>query len=534
MKKLFTVLAVLLVASLAFAGFSGSVKAGYTFDFDKRTIGYDAPGFGNVDVTFGWDSPVYTVGEADGTHVEFALSTNFKGFYNLSGDHADGYDPFKAGAKAWTWSYLFENKQGESKLQDVAAGINLKVDTFKIVGSNWEVSFVDKLGLDFAKSAIDSEKFNEYTLEENVKNYSMDNSVKGAHNLVATVAGYKFGFGIGTAFKDKDGKVVASDWTDAVRFALTAVTPEYDFNGVKAQFGAGYQISADDKENNAGELDDYKTYAFALSAKASYATDKFAVSGAYDAKITENKAKESFVWNDLAVKFDFAPVAVDVYFANDNAKAKDKYADYFWKSKTDAPSYVTEAHGDNTEKPLDSNYLSAKVVVDVAKVAENVPVTVTLTGKNLINEKKQNVSVEAETTIVPNFKFGVYFKDMFDFASNHRKLGATVAFTGVQNLTLRGEASYALADEEEEKMLTVAAGADYAHELFTATADVVLEKYYDNDATMGAIVGAKSATLVKGAELSAKAYFNLNEMEYFDEAPSNWTNKLALACKVSF
>jgi hypothetical protein len=516
MKKLFTVLAVLLVASLAFAGFSGSVKAGYTFDFDVRDVEYTAPGFSKVDATFGWDSPVYTVGEAEGTHIEFALSTNFKGFYNLSGDHADGYDPFKISAEEWTWSYQFAGDKA-SDYGSAVAGISLSVDTFKIVGSNWEVSFVDKLALDFAKSAIDSKRFNKYTLEDNTQYYSMGNSLKGKHNLVATVAGYKFGFGLDALY---------ADWTDELTFALTGVTPEYDFNGVKAQFGAGYEVSD-------------KTYALAASAKASYATDKLAVSGAYDAKITENDAKENFVWNDLAVKFDFAPVTVDVYFANDGANVTDKYEDYFWKTD-DMPSYVEKKHGDATSDSLDSNYLSTKVIVDVAKVAENVPVKVTLTGKNLINEKKQNVSVEAETTIVPNFKFGVYFKNWFavnptKVDGDARKLGATVEFTGVQNLTLNGEVAYRFTDEDNDafKRLYLLVGASYAHELFTASASVAAEKLYEQDMILGAKAAVVSTSLVKGAELSAKAYFNLNNLQGLDEK-YNATNMIDLACKVSF
>lgn len=497
MKKLFTVLAVLLVASVAFAGFSGSIKAQYTFDFDERQIGYAKPQvrYDGVafDASFAWDSQTLTIGEADGVHMEVSAHAGFEGWYLQGDDHADDYDPIVATKGEWV--YKFANAEY------FEAGVKLKVNTFKIVADNWSVDFLGSVGLDFAKSAIDSKKFNEYKVEENKQFYSMDNSLKGNQNLAVTVAGYKFGFGIGAE----------DDWTNELAFALTGVTPEYDFNGVKAQFGAGYQVTG-------------KVYTFAASAKASYATDKVAVSGAYDAKISEKSSSDTdlYLLNDLAVKFDFAPVSVDVYFANDGAEAKDKYYDYM---VTNQAKHKVKLADDA------SNYLSAKVVVDVAKVAENVPVTVTLTGKNLINEKKQNVSVEAETTIVPNFKFGVYFKDMFDFASDHRLLGATVAFTGIEKVTLRGEASYAIADDEANKMLTVAAGADYAHELFTATADVALEKYYDKDATLGAIVGAKSATLVKGAELSAKAYFNLNKLAYLD---TDDDNKLVLACKVSF
>lgn len=501
MKKLFTVLAVLLVASVAFAGFSGSIKAQYTFDFDERQIGYAKPqvGYDGVafDASFAWDSQTLTIGEADGVHMEVSAHAGFEGWYLQGDDHAADYDPIVEGKGEWVYKFNDVDEYFE-------AGVKLKVNTFKIVADNWSVDFLGSVGLDFAKSAIDSKKFNEYKVEENKQFYSMDNSLKGKQNLAVTVAGYKFGFGIGT-------EVLDPDWTDKLAFALTGVTPEYDFNGVKAQFGAGYEVKD-------------KTYTFAASAKASYATDKLAVSGAYDAKITEKSSSDTdlYLLNDLAVKFDFAPVSVDVYFANDGAKAKDKFYDYMVMNQGD--------HEDKLANDA-SNYLSAKVVVDVAKVAENVPVTVTLTGKNLINEKKQDVSVEAETTIVPNFKFGVYFKDMFDQAKKHRLLGATVAFTGIEKVTLRGEASYALADDEANKMLTVAAGADYAHELFTASADVALEKFYDKDATMGAIVGAKSATLVKGAELSAKAYFNLNKLAYLD---TDDDNKLVLACKVSF
>ncbi len=486
MKKLFTVLAVLLVASLAFAGFSGSVKAEYAFDFDARSINYDQPGFGKVDASFKWDSQTYTVGEADGTHIEFAISAGFDGFYNMSSSHAAGFDPFLPN---YIWAYRINLVGPDAKT--VKAAVTLKVDTFKIVGKNWEVSFIDDLGLDFAKSAVDSYKFNEYKIEENEQAYTMKNNVKGEHNLVATVAGYKFGFGLG-----------ANDWTDAVTFALTGVTPEYDFSGVKAQFGAGYEVKNE-------------VYKLAASAKAAYATDKVAVSGAYDLLFADE-----FVKNDLAVKVDVAPVAVDVYFANDDAQAKDKYYDYF-EDKT--------GHADN----LDPNYLSAKVVVDVARVAENVPVTVTLTGKNLINEESQDLSAAVETTVVPNFKFGVYFKDWLAYADNLRKLGATVEFTGVQNLTLNGEVAYRFADTENEdsKKLFLLAGASYSHELFTASASVAAEKVYEQDMVLGSILSAKSTALVKGAELSAKAFFNLNDLDGLDDDPDN---KLVLACKVSF
>ena len=458
MKKLFTVLAVLLVASLAFAGFSGNIKAQYNFNFDEKTIAYGESEFDAVDVSFKWDSQTYTVGEADGTHVELALTAGFDGFYNLSADHAAGYDPFLK-KSAWNWSITWAGTEAHDG-QKVKAGVTLSVDTFKIVGKDWEVSFIDNVALNFAKSAIDTKKFNDGKLEENVQNYNLDNSVKGNHNVAVTAFGYKFGFGLGTT----------ETWSDDLTFALTAVTPEFDFNGVKATFGAGYEV----KDN---------VWNVAASAKASYAADKWSLSGAYDMK-----ADKDFVKNELAVAFGFAPVTVDVYFNNEGAVANDKFKDYF-----------NAEHEDPVTASLDSNYLSAKVVVDVAKVAENVPVTVTLTGKNLINEDKQIVSVSATTTIVPNFKFGAYFNDWFDNETkiaasngNRQKLGATVEFTGVEKLTLNGEVAYKFAKgSDDAKRLYVNAGAAYAADLFTADATIAMEKPYDADAIFGAVVGAK-------------------------------------------
>jgi hypothetical protein len=488
MKKLFTVLAVLLVASVAFAGFSGSVKAQYKFDFDAKTIAYSKPNMGAVDVNFNWDSQTYTVGDLEGTHIDFALAAGFEGFYNLSSDHAKNYDPFRK-ASAWNWSYKWVD---EGRKTNVKAGVTLKVATFKIVAENFEINFLGDLALDFAKSAIDTEKFNGDTLEENVQAYTLNNSLKGKHNLTVTAYGYKFGFGLGTT----------KTWEDDFTFALTAVTPEYDFNGAKATFGAAYQVS----EN---------VWQVAASAKASYAADKWSVGGAYDMVKVANK---DFINNEIAVNFGFAPVAVDVYFNNEGAKATDKYKDY-----------IDEL---GHEILLDSNYLSAKVVVDVAKVAENVPVTVTLTGANLINEEEQDLSVAAETTVVPNFKFGAYFKDWFDQVSNHRKLGATVEFTGVQNLTLNAEVAYAFAKDDGDKKFFGLVGAKYAHELFTASAEVGMEKVYDQDAKFGADASVKSTKLVNGAELSAKAVFNLNGLE--DTIDPGTGNTLTFACKVSF
>lgn len=491
MKKLFTVLAVLLVASVAFAAvIKGDVSASYKFDFDAKTLTYGKPGVGSLDATLNFDpTEAVIIGDAEATHIEAKVLASADLMINDGNNHDDGYMPFKAGTD-YFW-YASEDF-GDNALY---AAITFKVGTFKIVAKNWSIDFINGLKLNFAKSAIDTVTYHEGYAEENTQNFSVDNTLKGVHNMTVTAFGYQFGFGVGTPAN--------KTWDDALNFALTAKTPEYDFNGVKVQAGAAYEV-----KNCVWKL--------AGSAKVAYATDKLSVSAAYDAV----KEAGDFVDNEIAVNFAYAPVTVDVYFANENSETEDDYNKYFALGFTDK---------------LPSNYLSAKVVVDVAKVAENVPVTVTLTGKNLINKEKQNLSVVAETTIVPNFKFGAYFKDWCDFDGtdyNHRKLGATVEFTGVEKLTLNAEVAYALARNEGNKKFFGLVGAKYAHELFTASAEIGMEKEYEQDAKFGADATVKSTKLVDGAELSAKALFNLNDLH--DTIDVKKQNSLTLACKVSF
>jgi len=506
MKKLFTVLAVLLVASVAFAAvISGTVKAQYAFDFDKRQLSYAKPGVGGLDATLNFDpTEAIIVGDAEATHIEAKVVAGVDFAFQSENNHDDDYHALQAKAD-WNSSYnddyvIFNSIDGG------VYGVKLALDTFKIVSKNWTVDLKGSLGLDFAKSAIDSYLFHEDYEEENTQYYSFDNSIKGNHNVKATFLGYSVGFGLTTSSK----VFTPEDWTDAVAFGLTATTPDYAFGDFTVKAGVGYTV----KDND---------WAFSASAKAAYATDKVSVSGAYDAYV-ENKS-DTFVKNDVALNVAVAPVTVDVYFNNEGATVTDKYEKYFLRATKDLPI-------------VDSNYLSTKVVVDIAKVAENVPVTVTLTGSNLIGDETQVLDAEATTTIVPNFKFGAYFKDWCDFengayadggAGKHRKVGATVEFTGVENVTLTGELAYAFARKDDNKALFANVGAKYAHELFNAEAKVALKKAYDKDAKLGATVKGSSTKLVDGAELYAKLQFDLNKVIDDDN-----TNEFVVGCKVVF
>lgn len=511
MKKLFTVLVVLLVASVAFAAvISGSVKAEYTFDFDKKTITYGKPGVGSLDATLKIDpTDAIIIGDAEATHIEAKVVAGIDLQYNAGNNHdtKKTYYPLKHGLD-YFW---YKEVDGGKKIY---AGVILNVDTFKIVGKDWSVDLKGDLGLDFAKSAIDSYRFHKNTAEDNTQYFSFDNSVKGAHNLKATFFGYSVGFGMGTAANADKG--IKNDWTDALKFAVTATTPSYTFGDFSFAVGAGYQVVDND-------------WAFAASAKAAYATDKVSVSGAYDAQVVNSN--DAFVSNDLALNVAVAPVTVDVYFNNEGAAVADKYAKYY--GYMDGTTYKKARAVDI----VNSNYLSAKVTVDVAKVAENVPVTVTVGGYNLIGDETQILDAEVSTTIVPNFKFGVYFNDWFDFGGQYangnygdeRKLGGTVEFTGVQNLTLSAELAYAFAKEDENKELTAEVGAKYAHELFDVEATIDMAKTYNQDAEFGGKLEANSTKLVDGANLYAKLEFDLNNL-LSDDA----TNEFVVGCKVSF
>ena len=427
MKK---TIAILLVAVLAagsvFAGFSGSASVSAGYNFETKDWGF-----------FGNDT---------GVKLDFELGSAVAEKAGEGKVYASIKASLAVDAVTTSWSEIKPDTYWQT------VGVKAKISEAKVYGDNWSVSI---LGLadqpDFAKSAIDSYKdtakddwgFAKGNKKVVPVSYSM--GWAKAPGLEATYAGYTVGAGIIYREKAVTEKVYENKevTVDGVKFTVStlkeekvtapagttitayAKTPEYDFNGLKAQFAVAGAKAGSDKTKNVG-----------LSAKASYATDVLSASVATDLGLAI--ADETKFGADVAInaKYDF--VTVDGYYAT--------------KAQKDAKKNTTD------------NLLSVKVATDLNGF--NVPVKLTLAGKDLIN--KQNLSAEVEVA-------------------------------AAAGLTVKANGGYGIAD----KKLSAGAGVEYKTDAFKATADVgystILGTEKSSVVTLDAAV--ESEVLVPGATL---------------------------------
>ena len=269
------------------------------------------------------------------------------------------------------------------------------------------------------------------------------------------VSGTKFNV---TTFKE-DKIVVASCTT------LTAYlkSPEYFFDGFKAQFALAGAKAAGEKTKNVG-----------LSAKASYATDVLSASVATDLGFAI--ADKTTVGADVAanVKYDF--VTVDGY-------------------------YATKAQTKN-DKSTTENLLSVKVATDLNSF--DVPVKLTLAGKDLVN--KQNLSAEVEVV-------------------------------AIEGLTVKANGGYGIKD----KKVSVGGGVEYKADAFKATANVgfstVVGTEKSSVLTLDAAV--ESDVIVPGATLklaygAAKNDQNLLDKQTASDVTAKNLGKVVASATIKF
>ena len=399
MKK---TIAILLVAVLAagsvFAGFSGSASVNAGYDLQNKEYGF----FKN------------------GTNVKFDVSLGKEDAEKVA--EGEVYASIKASLEAKIANNPYTGNDKIVVVKDDAltfandypnlVRIMAKVTEAKIFGSNWYVSILGvPNGPDFAKSAIDTvtDKAKDtlddwgFTRNEDTKKpVSYAVAYDKAPGIEAGYADYVVGLG----FNSKKA---------GTAFTAYALTPEYQFDAVKAQFAAVASKKAATGIKNVG-----------ASAKASYATDVVSVSLATD--LGAAIAKETKFDADVAANFKYDFVTVDAYFST-----VDKL-------------------------------LSAKAVTDLNSF--EVPVKLTLTGKDLIN--KQDLKAEVE-------------------------------FVAVDGLTVKANAGYGIA----EKKVSVGGGVEYKADAYKATANAgfATEVGKDNANVLTFDVAVESEVLVPGATL---------------------------------
>ena len=446
MKKTIAILLVAIMAvGSAFAALTGSAQVGFGANFDDGTYGF-IDNSNSVDVNF---ELANMSGEAVG---EGDIYASIKGSLVLEVFQAENaYDEAKNEKLPF---YLVGDWGDKSYI-----GLGASIDEAKIAGANWYVSLLGASSApDYAKSAID-------TYDKAVKKYGIVTDSDGATGNASLGIGWqgvKKGNGVEVGIYDYViGGAFYGDWKkDTIDVIGYVATPNYDFNGLTLQVAA-----AGAKGNGSGSIDG------GLSAKVGFANDTLSASVATDLVlgIPTVEGNDIKFDADVAANFTYDFLTVDAYYGT-NPKTGEKDTD-----KTE-------------------NLLSAQVVTDLNSF--DVPVKVTVSGKDLINKQDLDLSVE--------------FK--------------------VASLTLTPSVGYVIGTEKFNAGLK----AQYDHEYFTAKAETSVVTGFDKaSTTLKASASIENSTLIPGATLKLEWKDAKDLLNTQDDVASNY-GKVIASVKVEF
>ena len=321
MKK---TIAILLVAVLAlssvFAGFSlsGEANVSLTGDIDNKTLGF-TNGKNIVKATFE-ATTVEKVNEGD-IYAGIKATLSFKEVESVNG--------------ATEWPIVVDK---------------FEIKEAYITDGSWKLSI-----LSAAKTPTFAKGWETLKKGDDDKSVELSSKVgDGVPGVTFEMSGWTAGVGLDASFANNGAKNVM----------LSVKTPEFAFDAVKVQAGAGFT-------NNAGKRN------VGFGGKAAYATDSFSATVGVDTVVDVKASKfDAAVSANVAI----APVTVDAVFAT-KTTLQDK-----------VKTYVDRAYASNGDK---ENYLSAKVVTDLNSF--DVPVKLTVVGLDLL--KDQYLDVEAATVV---------------------------------------------------------------------------------------------------------------------------------------
>lgn len=366
--------------------------------------------------------------------------------------------------------------------------IQAVINSASVSGENWSVSILGAgAPKDFAKSAIDSYlyySYNDYGYYEYYTylpfSYSLgysqyNNPIPGVE---ISYNGYTAGLGLRGSYDEKQKALY-----EKPDFLAYVYTPEYELaEGLKVNLGVAgfknityYYKDSSDKTNNVLTPNPISTVGG--SVKVSYASDSFNAYVASDMGYDLiNKAFNA----DVAAKIALAPVSLDVYYKNNETTYTSNYVKY-WRAGKDL--------------------LSAKAVVDLASF--NVPVKLTLTGKDLINA--QNLSAKVEVSALE---------------------GLTISANGGYAFKAVDAKNGTYADS---KAWSAGAGFEYESEQFTVALSAAL-KGVTSVTKVTASASIESETVIPGATVGlywadVNSTMNLLNKEY---------GQVYLACEIAF
>ena len=423
MKKILTIaLVALLAASSVFAGLSGYSNLGFGYNSKSGKFGFNPSSALSIDLD---------VATAEGSNIgEGDIYAGIDASVTLK--LIDTMDVKKALIATDKWND--SNSTGY-----YSVGVFAAINSAYIAGQDWKVSFgtASSNPVNFASSAIDTYKNKVWDTYHNawadVKKSAVSYSAPyvGSNGLAATYKDYTVGIGF-DGFKSGDD--VLMEYTGYV------LTPEIALGDASVKFGGVFSQGYTEEDD--GSYTKNKPNAGA-SLQAAYATDKFSAKAAADFGLENIGAEDGNKFHfDAAANFKYDFVSADVY-----------YADYFstYEYKIDGATGVVLQKTTATEY---ENLLSAKASVDLKSF--DVPVALTLTGKNLINT--QDLSAEVKVSVSEAFSFKI--KGGYVIKDKKLTAGGTVEYKA-EKFTASAEASFTLKDNGEKQLYpTVVVSSD--------------------------------------------------------------------------
>ena len=538
MKKTIAILLVAILAvSSVFAGFSGKASVGFGGNLDNGNFGFIDQ---SAKVQFDIDLATATAEQiADGDVYASIKATLGVKLTNGEKTSADGD--------------LYEGPRS-------MGGIIADITEAKVAGENWSVSI---LGLsdapNFAESAIDTytvkNTYDKYGLAkaDYDKAYNYGVAFEKAPGVEVSVFDYVFGVGLLGDYSE------AKDWElkDNLKFSLYAKTPEYDFSGVKFQFGGVYSYSAFDKLDK-GNVVDYadveQKNAIGLSGKVGFENDTITASLAADMGFNLEAEKKDVFDMDLAANFGWNFITVDAYYATEAVTSETQKVEAYTSDNiigidgdlgdlsTWKPVYEERYRpvAGKTDKHSTEDILSFQAKFDLN--AMDVPVAITASVKDVL--KTVELGVKAEVTAIENLKItasagyvvntvDAYDKDLNDMAKDadvfmgQWKFGADVeydfGFAKVAAGVSAKNLGFAKATGDNDKL----------------SADVQKDSIKDrvNNVVLGASASVSTDQIVPGAELKL-AWENADDLlkvyQYNADAEKYNFGKITASCSISF
>ena len=396
----------LFVASTVFAGISGYSNLGFGFNSSNGKFGFSPASALSVDIDI--------ASEKAGNVVEGDVYAGISGSVALK--LVDAADTDNG---AVVYKYSTANDTGV-----YSVGVFAFINEAYVAGQDWKVAFGTKSSnpVDFAKSAIDTYKTalkDAYDTPFWVKDANV--SYKAPYTSNSGVNATIKGFTVGAGFVGTKG-----DTDTTVGYTAYALTPDFAFGGASAKFGAVVS-----KANNATA-----NTSIGASTQIAFAQDAFSAKVAADFGF-ENVDGESAVHFDVAgnVKYDF--ISADIY-----------YVDYV-KVTTYSLVNWTPVKGSKEYE----NLLSAKATLNLASF--DVPVSLTLKGKDLINS--QDLSASAKIAVSDAVKVTV--GGGYNIKSEKTSLSAGIEYSA-EKFTASADVSFSIKGEKKTLVPTVVVSSD--------------------------------------------------------------------------